>query len=194
MNQNLESLCNYMKFFDGEISIKHEQVVLFLNNRQDLKNCLMSLKNSEFSFDQLISICGVDYLHHNDRFNVVYQLLSVRKNLRIRVKIAVSDGQYVDSITDVFRCANWYEREVWDMYGIVFTNHPDLRRIMTDYNFYGHPLRKDFPLTGHVEVRYDTICKKVVYEDVSLMQEYRSFDFQSPWNDKVLPGDEKAEI
>jgi NADH-quinone oxidoreductase subunit C len=118
----------------------------------------------------------------------------MRDNLRIRVKLQVEDGMSIPTLSGVFRCANWYEREIWDLYGIAFSGHPDLRRIMTDYNFNGHPLRKDFPLTGYVEVRYDPVQKRVVYEDVMLTQEFRTFDFQSPWNGiaPVLPGDEKA--
>lgn len=139
-------------------------------------------------------ICGVDYPQREKRFDVVYHLLSPYKNQRIRVKISTDDMTPVPSIVEVFPAANWYERETFDLYGVLFSGHPDLRRILTDYGFEGHPLRKDFPLTGHVEVRYDDEQKRVVYEPVKLAQEFRSFDYLSPWEgtDYVLPGDEKA--
>ena len=128
-------------------------------------------------------------------FAVVYNLLSLVHNIRIRVKVRCAEGDIIPSVTDIFSSAGWYEREVWDMYGVMFSDHPDLRRILTDYGFEGHPQRKDFPLTGYVEVRYDIEQKRVVYEPVTLEQEFRSFDFQSPWEgtDYILPGDEKAE-
>jgi NADH-quinone oxidoreductase subunit C len=145
-------------------------------------------------FGQLIDICGADYPERAARFDVVYHLLSMTKNRRIRCKVSVGEGELVSSIVDIFDNANWYERETFDMYGIVFSGHPDLRRILTDYGFEGYPLRKDFPLTGHVEVRYDDDVKKVVYEPVRLVQEFRDFDFESPWEGAraLLPGDEKA--
>lgn len=145
-------------------------------------------------FSQLTDITAVDYPSRVKRFEVVYHLLSMTKNCRIRVKIHVEEGLGVPTATEVFPAANWYEREVWDMYGVFFMYHPDLRRILTDYGFEGHPQRKDFPLTGHVELRYDEDQKRVVYEKVKLNQAYRSFDFLSPWEgtDYVLPGDEKA--
>jgi NADH-quinone oxidoreductase subunit C len=165
-----------------------------LEDVSQITDMISWLKLGEYRFDQLVSICGVDYPQRERRFEVVYQLLSMRDNLRIRVKLQVEDGMSIPTLSGVFRCANWYEREIWDLYGIAFSGHPDLRRIMTDYNFNGHPLRKDFPLTGYVEVRYDPVQKRVVYEDVMLTQEFRTFDFQSPWNGiaPVLPGDEKA--
>ena len=146
-------------------------------------------------FIQLIDLCGVDYPEREKRFEVVYHLLSLHNNMRIRVKIAVSEGEAVESVIPVFPCADWFEREAFDMYGIVFTGHPDMRRLLTDYGFEGYPLRKDFPLTGHKEVRYDDQQKSVVYEPVSLVQEYRNFDYVSPWEGAqyVLPGDEKAD-
>jgi len=145
-------------------------------------------------FEVLIDICGVDYPERADRFDVVYHLLSPRLNQRIRIKIATGETTPVPSVNDVFPAANWYEREAYDLYGIRFTGHPDLRRILTDYGFQGHPLRKDFPLTGYVEVRYDDEKKRVVYEPVKLTQEFRDFDFESPWEgpNYLLPGDEKA--
>src|SRR5690349_6969802 len=145
-------------------------------------------------FEVLIDICGVDYPERAKRFDVVYHLLSPRLNQRIRVKCETDAETPVPSIVDVFPAANWYEREAYDMYGILFSGHPDLRRILTDYGFQGFPLRKDFPLTGYVEVRYDDDQKRVVYEPVKLTQEFRSFDFESPWEgtNYILPGDEKA--
>jgi NADH-quinone oxidoreductase subunit C len=146
-------------------------------------------------FKLLIDICGVDYPDRPARFEVVYNLLSLKHNVRLRVKVAAAEDQPVPSIAGVYSTAGWFEREAWDLYGIYFADHPDLRRILTDYGFEGHPLRKDFPLTGYVEVRYDIEQKRVVYEPVNLRQEFRTFDFVSPWEGMVrpLPGDEKAE-
>ncbi|AAL52337.1 MULTISPECIES: NADH-quinone oxidoreductase subunit C [Brucella] len=145
-------------------------------------------------FVNLTDISGVDYPQREKRFDVVYQLLSPRQNQRIRVKVQADEDTLVPSAVPVFFGAEWYEREAYDMYGILFSGHPDLRRILTDYGFEGHPLRKDFPLTGFVEVRYNDELKRVVYEPVQLRQEFRNFDFLSPWEgtDYVLPGDEKA--
>jgi NADH-quinone oxidoreductase subunit C len=145
-------------------------------------------------FISFIDICGVDYPARAKRFDVVYHLLSPKQNLRIRIKVATAEDEPVPSAFPVFPGADWFEREAWDLYGILFTGHPDLRRILTDYGFEGHPLRKDFPTTGFVEVRYDDSAKRVVYEPVELRQEFRNFDFLSPWEgtDYVLPGDEKA--
>ncbi|MFD2251498.1 NADH-quinone oxidoreductase subunit C [Pseudochelatococcus lubricantis] len=139
-------------------------------------------------------ICGVDYPDRDERFDVVYHLLSPRHNRRIRVKVQTDEFSPVPSAVGVFPAADWYERETYDLYGVLFADHPDLRRLLTDYGFEGHPLRKDFPLTGYVEVRYDDEKKRVVYEPVKLVQEFRTFDFLSPWEgpDYVLPGDEKA--
>jgi NADH-quinone oxidoreductase subunit C len=148
----------------------------------------------ECRFVCFIDITAVDYPERSARFDVVYHLLSPYKNHRVRVKVQTDDGVAVPSAISVFPAANWFEREVFDLYGIVFSGHPDLRRILTDYGFSGHPLRKDFPVTGHVEVRYDDESKRVVYEPVKLVQEMRQFDYLSPWEgtDYVLPGDEKA--
>ncbi len=142
----------------------------------------------------LIDICGVDWPGREKRFDVVYHLLSPKQNLRVRVKVACDEDEAVPSLTEIWAAADWFEREAYDLYGILFSDHPDLRRILTDYGFEGHPLRKDFPLTGFVEVRYDDELKRVVNEPVRLTQEFRSFDFLSPWEgtDYVLPGDEKA--
>ena len=146
-------------------------------------------------FACLIDICGVDYPERRERFDVVYHLLSPKQNTRVRVKLTTDTETPVPSVVDVFPAADWFEREAYDLYGILFTGHPDLRRLLTDYGFEGHPLRKDFPLTGFSEVRYDDAQKRVVYEPVELRQEFRNFDFLSPWEgtDYVLPGDEKAE-
>ncbi len=150
--------------------------------------------DSAMQFRSLIDVCGVDHPGRAERFDVVYHLLSPRQNQRIRVKVSTDEEKPVPSATDIYPGADWYEREAWDMYGILFSGHPDLRRLLTDYGFDGHPQRKDFPLTGHVEVRYDEVTKRVVYEPVELRQEFRDFDFLSPWEgtDYVLPGDEKA--
>jgi NADH-quinone oxidoreductase subunit C len=154
------------------------------------------LKNdSGCKFTTLIDITAVDYPGRDKRFDLVFHFLSMTQNQRIRVKAMVREDEIVPSITGVFPAANWYEREVFDMFGIMFSGHPDLRRILTDYGFTGHPLRKDFPTTGYVEVRYDEQEKRVVYEPVTLTQEYRQFDFMSPWEgaEYILPGDEKKE-
>jgi NADH-quinone oxidoreductase subunit C len=145
-------------------------------------------------FHQLIDLCGVDYPERPLRFDVVYHLLSLVKNHRIRLKVQTDEDTAVPSVADIFPAANWFEREAFDMYGIFFENHPDLRRLLTDYGFHGHPLRKDFPMTGYVEVRYDDELKRVVYEPVKIA-EFRNFDFLSPWEGAqyALPGDDKAE-
>ncbi|RKT30421.1 NADH dehydrogenase subunit C [Roseovarius halotolerans] len=146
-------------------------------------------------FTTLVDITAVDYPERAKRFDVVYHFLSMYQNQRIRLRVAVREEDMVPSITDLHASANWFEREVFDMFGILFSGHPDLRRILTDYGFRGHPLRKDFPTTGYTEVRYDEVQKRVVYEPVNLVQEYRQFDFMSPWEgaEYILPGDEKKE-
>ena len=152
--------------------------------------------NASCRFSTLVDITGVDHPERpRQRFDVVYHLLSMYQNQRIRVKVAVREDDMVPSLVGVFPSANWFEREVFDMFGILFSGHPDLRRILTDYGFRGHPLRKDFPTTGYTEVRYDEAQKRVVYEPVKLVQEYRQFDFMSPWEgaEYILPGDEKKE-
>ena len=162
-----------------------DKVVALLTFLRDDPKCL---------FKQLIDICGVDWPEREKRFDVVYNLLSLKKNLRIRVKVATDETTPVPSAASVYSSAGWFERETYDLYGVWFSDHPDLRRILTDYGFEGHPLRKDFPLTGFVELRWDDVQKRVVYEPVKLNQEFRNFDFLSPWEgtDYVLPGDEKA--
>jgi NADH-quinone oxidoreductase subunit C len=147
-------------------------------------------------YQQLATICGADYPDREKRFDVVYNLLSLRHNKRIRLKVAIGENETVPSLAGVFSAAAWFEREVWDLYGVWVADHPDLRRILTDYGFEGHPMRKDFPLTGYVELRYDDEQRRVVYEPVKLTQEFRNFDFLSPWEGMTrpvtLPGDEKA--
>lgn len=167
------------------LTVKPEDILDILKFLRDNKQC---------QFQMLISICGVDYPQRQDRFEVVYNLLSLTLNHRIKVKVQVQDTVLVPSCIGLFAVAGWYEREIWDMFGVMFKGNPDLRRILTDYGFEGHPLRKDFPLTGHTEVRYDLARKEVVYEKVYLTQEFRNFDFTSPWEgtNYVLPGDEKA--
>ena len=164
--------------------------------RDSIADVLTRLRDDPaLQFEILLDITGVDWPAREDRFDVVYHLLSMRKNQRIRVKLTTSETEPVPSVVSVFPTANWLERETYDMYGILFSGHPDLRRILTDYGFEGYPLRKDFPLTGFKEVRYDDEQKRVVYEPVRLTQEFRQFDFESPWEgvDYVLPGDEKAQ-
>lgn len=167
------------------LTVDPENIVPVLTFLRDDQRC---------QFAALIDICGVDYPSRPKRFDVVYHLLSPRRNLRVRVKTETDEDTPVPSATGVYKGADWYERETYDLYGILFSGHPDLRRLLTDYGFEGHPLRKDFPLTGFVEVRYDDAAKRVVYEPVELRQEFRNFDFLSPWEgtDYVLPGDEKA--
>lgn len=146
-------------------------------------------------FSSLVDITAVDYPTREKRFDLVYHFLSMYQNHRIRLRVAVRDGEMAPSLVPVYKAADWFEREVFDMFGIIFRGHPDLRRLLTDYGFRGHPLRKDFPTTGYTEVRYDEVEKRVVYEPVSLVQEYRQFDFMSPWEgaEYILPGDEKKE-
>ena len=169
----------------GELTldVRADQVASVITFLRDDPRC---------KFTTLIDICGVDYPERQKRFDVVYHLLSMQLNHRIRIKVQTDEDTPVPSIVGVYPCADWFEREAFDMYGILFSNHPDLRRILTDYNFEGFPLRKDFPLTGHVEVRYDEEQKRVVYEPVKLTQGYRNWDFLSPWEGMTLPGDEKA--
>ncbi|MDP7602410.1 MAG: NADH-quinone oxidoreductase subunit C [Alphaproteobacteria bacterium] len=173
---------------NGELTLQAPatEVVKLLTFLRDDATC---------QFKHLISVCGVDWPQRERRFDVVYNLLSLTHNQRIRVKVETDEATPVPSVTGVFSSANWYEREVWDLLGVMFADHPDLRRLLSDYGFEGHPLRKDFPLTGYLEVRYDDEEKRIVRQPVSLPQEMRRFDYLSPWEgaDYVLPGDEKAE-
>jgi NADH-quinone oxidoreductase subunit C len=176
------------------ISISEDAYMInMLCGYENAKEIVSYLKEQKFNI--LTDLSAVDYPEKEDRFEIIYNLLNIYDNKRIIVKFSIKDKQEVESITDLFNAAIWYEREVWDMFGIYFTNNPDLRRILTDYGFEGHPLRKDFPLTGFEEVHYDESLKKVIYAPVSLQQEFRNFDFASPWEgpNYVLPGDEKAE-
>lgn len=167
-------------------------------NRKGIVPFLIVLRDDkEFQFQQLVDITAADYPDRPERFEIVYNLLSLTKNARIRIKFSTDESTPVDSVTSVYSSAGWFEREVWDFFGVYFNNNPDLRRILTDYGFEGHPLRKDFPLTGYVELRYDEELRRVVYEPVKLQQDFRAFDYLSPWEgmtDIQLPGDEKATI
>ena len=175
-----------VEFDELMVRARPDLIVKVLTFLRDDVNC---------RFQQLMDLCGVDYPEREKRFDVVYNLLSLTHNMRVRVKVETDEETPVPSVNGVFSSATWWEREAWDLFGIYFSEHPDLRRIMTDYGFDGHPLRKDFPLTGYVEVRYDDEQKRVVYEPVKLTQEFRTFDFLSPWEgvQGVLPGDEKAD-
>jgi len=177
-----------------EAAIHHGELVVSIPRDAVLEVLTLLRDDPQCRFSVLCDICGVDYPDRPMRFEVVYNLLSMAHNLRIRLKLETDEEQPVHSATGVFSAAGWWEREAWDLFGIYFSDHPDLRRILTDYGFDGHPLRKDFPLTGYVELRYDEDQKRVVYEPVKLKQEFRSFDFLSPWEgmDRILPGDEKA--
>ena len=172
----------------GELTLEAEtsEIVRVMTYLRDDPTC---------EFKILVDICGVDWPQREKRFDVVYHLLSLTRNQRIRVKLQVGEDEAVPSIVTVFPAANWFEREAFDMYGMAFADHPDLRRILTDYGFSGHPLRKDFPLTGFVEVRYDDELKRVVYQPVQLVQEFRDFDFMSPWEGAplILPDGRKVE-
>ncbi len=167
------------------VHVPAEKIVPLLMFLRDDENC---------QFTQLMDVCGADYPARAKRFDVVYNLLSVKLNQRIRVKLQTDEATPVPSVTQVFSAAGWFEREVWDLYGVYFSDNIDLRRILTDYGFDGHPMRKDFPLTGYVELRYDPEQRRVVYSPVKLPQAYRTFDFMSPWEgpEYLLPGDEKA--
>ncbi len=177
-----------VKLGELSVAVDRDRVVEAMTFLRDDPRC---------RFKVLIDVCGADYPSRAERFEVVYHLLSVEHNRRARVRLSVGEDTPVPSVAGVYSAANWFERETWDLYGVPFTDHPDLRRILTDYGFEGHPMRKDFPLTGYVEVRYDEQKKRVVYEPVRLQQEFRRFDFLSPWEGMtrdVLPGDEKADV
>ena len=197
--QTVDSLAEYVADKLGTSLLAHSVEKGELEIRvaaADIVKTLTLLRNDpNCRFKQLMDVCGADYPAREKRFDVVYHLLSLNHNSRIRVIVETDEMSPVPSVAALFSSAGWFEREAWDLYGIFFSDHPDLRRILTDYGFEGHPLRKDFPLTGYVEVRYDDEQKRVVYEPVQLTQEFRSFDFLSPWEgaiDYVLPGDEKA--
>ncbi len=197
---NLQELAEYITAaLPGAVTasdIRHGELAIRVE-RELLPRVLELLRDDDrCRFTMLCDICGVDYPDRAQRFEVVYNLLSVSRNQRIRVVVTTDEALPVPSAVPLYSSAGWWEREAWDLYGIFFEGNPDLRRILTDYGFEGHPLRKDFPLTGYVELHYDDDQKRVVYEPVRLKQEFRSFDFLSPWEgmDKVLPGDEKASV
>ncbi len=178
----------------GETLVAYGELTVLAEASRIAKVLGVLRDHPDLRFQQLTDICGVDYPERAKRFEVVYHLLSLIKNRRVRVKVQTDETVPVPTVTGVYPCADWYEREAFDMFGVYFDGHPDLRRILTDYGFQGHPLRKDFPMTGYVEVRYDDEQKRVVYEPVKIT-EFRAFDFLSPWEgaEYVLPGDEKAE-
>ena len=173
---------------DNDYKLEFKNGLYILNLQQSILIKVVKLlkENEKLKFNQLIDLTAVDYQSKKNRFEMIYILLSVEFNFRIIIKFLVNENENVDSITNLFPAANWYEREVWDLFGIAFNNHPDLRRLLTDYGFIGHPLRKDFPLSGNVEVKYDLNEKKVVYEPIKLTQSFREFEFESPWKGEKL--------
>lgn len=197
MSQVLKDLSDYLLETKGDLidraELAYDELTLISVPGSLIELMTFLRDDAQCQFVSFIDICGVDWPGRPERFDVVYHLLSPRQNVRIRVKIMTSEDAPVPSLTPVFPGADWFEREAYDLYGILFTGHPDLRRILTDYGFRGYPLRKDFPTTGYTEVRYDEAEKRVVYEPVTLVQEYRQFDFMSPWEgaEYILPGDEK---
>lgn len=199
MSEVLEQLSTYIREATGNLVSASEIAYGELNlttDRDSIVELLTFLRDDpQGGFVSFIDVSGVDWPQRPERFDVVYHLLSPKRNLRLRVKLSVAEDVSVPSVTGVYKGADWFEREIWDLYGVPFSGHPDMRRLVTDYGFQGHPLRKDFPVTGFVEVRYDDQLKRVVYEPVELRQEFRNFDFTSPWEgtDYVLPGDEKAQ-
>jgi NADH-quinone oxidoreductase subunit C len=194
MNELAEHIRTVLGDKLGESDIRFGELTLVVEAAHIIETLTFLRDDRRTQFLNLIDICGVDYPGRVQRFDVVYHLLSPHLNHRIRIKVRTTEDDPVPSATAVYSGADWFEREAYDLYGILFTGHPDLRRILTDYGFEGHPLRKDFPLTGFVEVHYDEVLKQVVYEPVALRQEFRNFDFLSPWEgtDYVLPGDEKS--
>lgn len=199
MDETLEELGAYLEVALGDSveswQVRHHELTVTVARTEIVSVARYLRDDVRCQFINITDVCGVDYPEREKRFDVVYHLLSPKQNIRIRLKVATDDRTPVPSLTGVFPGAEWFEREAYDLYGILFTGHPDLRRLLTDYGFDGHPLRKDFPLTGYVEVRYDDELKRVVYEPVKLTQEFRNFDFLSPWEgeERLLPGDEKAE-
>ncbi|HIC42584.1 MAG TPA: NADH-quinone oxidoreductase subunit C [Pelagibacterales bacterium] len=196
MKKNLNNLATFIltscKYVTNHEIINNELIIC--TKISNIYNLLDDLKKiDDLKFEMLLDITAVDYPQRSKRFELVYILLSLKNHLRIKVKIFLNDNEIVPSISNLYKSAGWYEREVWDMYGISFNGNNDLRRILTDYGFEGYPLRKDFPLTGFVELRYDEAKKKVEYSKVKLTQDYRNFDFLSPWEGGTLPGDEKAD-
>jgi NADH-quinone oxidoreductase subunit C len=197
MNEALQELSDHIAAAMGAhilgSEIRHGELMIRVR-RDSVARVMKFLRDdANCQFKMLVDLCGVDWPERPERFEVVYNLLSLKHNQRIRAKVSTDEDTPVPSVSAVFSAAGWFEREAWDLYGILFSDHPDLRRILTDYGFQGHPLRKDFPLTGFVQVRYDEEQKRVVNEPVRLVQEFRGFDFLSPWEGMTtLPGDEKA--
>ena len=197
MSQTLDELSTYLaeKLIGqvGDAALAYGELSVSIEPRDLIEVATFLRDDQRCQFVSIIDICGADYPSRAKRFDVVYHLLSPKQNLRVRLKVQADEETLVPSLTSVYPGADWYERETYDLYGVLFSGHPDLRRILTDYGFEGHPLRKDFPLTGFVEVRYDDEAKRVIYEPVELKQEFRNFDFRSPWEGILhLPGDEKA--
>lgn len=199
MSEVLSNLGQYVQEQNAQTVLSFEivknELIVYIRAGDIVPMMTFLRDDATCAFRQLIDVTAVDYPERPERFEVVYQLLSMKHNQRIRIKLSTDENTPVESIVSVFSSANWFERETWDMYGVMFANHPDHRRILTDYGFDGHPLRKDFPMTGYVELRYDQELKRVVYEPVKLTQDFRKFDFLSPWEgmtDIQLPGDEKA--
>lgn len=201
MNRKLEQQSQYIKEnFSGKITIptiQNDNLIIYVDKSSIITFIDFLKTDQNLSFKILLDVFGADFLGvKNPRFEVIYNLLSLKTNNRLTVKVAIDDQISIPTVSTIFSSAGWFEREIFDMYGIIFDGHTDLRRILTDYGFEGHPLRKDFPLTGYKEVRYDASQQKVVYEPVKLMQEFRNFDFESPWEgmfkNNILPGDEKS--
>jgi NADH-quinone oxidoreductase subunit C len=198
MADALEDLAGYLKDKLGEAVkdsvLAYGELTVTVDAGDLLRTMTFLRDDAKCQFISFIDVSGADYPSRQKRFDVVYHLLSPKQNVRVRIKVLAGEDTVVPSVTGIWPGADWYERETYDLYGVLFSGHPDLRRILTDYGFEGHPLRKDFPLTGFVEVRYDDEAKRVIYEPVELKQEFRNFDFLSPWEgtDYVLPGDEKA--
>jgi len=198
-DEKLQALMEHIAAAQAPAIVKQEILLgelAFTVHREYLHRFIAFLRDDEkCAFRQLVDLCGADYPGRDGRFDVVYNLLSLKLNQRVRVKVMLKKDMPADTVTDLYSAAGWYEREAWDLYGIAFDGHPDLCRILTDYGFEGHPLRKDFPLTGFVEIRYDETQKRIVREPVKLPQDFRNFDFTSPWEGMTtvqLPGDEKA--
>tara|TARA_R110002124_G_scaffold10545_3_gene52462 strand:- start:1538 stop:2146 length:609 start_codon:yes stop_codon:yes gene_type:complete len=199
MDESLKNLGDHLRAKLGDVIVSHDiaygELTIVAQAGAIVPVLTFLRDDADCQFTLLLDVTAVDYPTRPERFDVVYHLLSMVKNQRIRVKVMTDEDGQVPSVVELFPTANWFERETYDMYGVLFSGHPDLRRILTDYGFAGFPLRKDFPMTGYVEVRYDADQKRVIYEPVKLTQEFRSFDFLSPWEgaEYILPGDEKAE-
>lgn len=179
--EKFDLIKNSLETLGCRVFFENYEITITSNNKNISKIILFLKDNPTTSFDILIDLCAVDYPGRQKRFEIIYNFLSTTQNSRVRLKVNLADEESIDTISDIYPCANWYEREIFDLFGINFSNHPDLRRILTDYDFEGHPLRKDFPLTGFVQIRYDNEQKKIVNEPVKLDQEYRNFDNLSPW-------------